>query len=104
MTVRIKKNSRLRFSPLTSVAGVEFWDFPELPDLPVQDDDIAHTVTQLDRSDLLASKYYGDPVLWWVIALANDREIFQTGLNVGEVLRIPSPRYVLQEMFKSAIT
>lgn len=104
MSIRIKKNSRLRFSQLRVIDGVEFWDYPEWPELPIQDDDVSHTVKQGDRSDTIANTYYGDPALWWVVSLANGLDLMPTYLNEGDALRIPSPRYVLQEVFKKAVT
>jgi nucleoid-associated protein YgaU len=55
-----------------------------------------------ERLDQLAHRYYDDPVLWWVIAMANDLDLIPTALNYGEVLRIPSPRYVSQNLFAKA--
>ena len=82
--------------------GVEFWDTAEIPSIPSQTDDLTHVVLGNDRIDLLANRFYGDPVLWWVIAAANNLEILPTDLNEGDTLRIPSPRYVLQELFRKA--
>ena len=64
-------------------------------DIPLQNNDI-YVMTQWgDRFDLLASQYYNDPSLWWVIAKANglkgkvfvpqDTEIRIPG-NVSKVL------------------
>jgi hypothetical protein len=100
MSVFIYDYSRLRFGSLLSYSGVEFWDLPDLPKIPVQTDDISYMVTANERVDLLANKYYGDPVLWWVIAVANGHELLPTALNEGETIRIPSPRYVLRELFQ----
>jgi len=55
-----------------------------------------------DRIDTIANTYYGDPVLWWVIAVANDMEIVPTQLQVGATIRIPSPVYVSQLLFQAA--
>jgi len=38
----------------------------------------------------------------WVIAVANDMEILPTDLNAGDTIRVPSPRYVLTQLFKRA--
>ena len=45
-----------------------------------------------DRLDLLASKYYKDSSLWWVIARANPNKIRRDGFFVkpGLQIRIPS--------------
>ena len=48
-----------------------------------------HTVRQGDRIDLIAAKYLGDPLLFWLICDANET-IFPDDLMVpGRVLRIP---------------
>jgi hypothetical protein len=81
---------------------VEFWDLLELPEIPVQPDDLSHQITQADRIDLLAYDHYQDPSLAWVIAVANGMEELPTDFNVGDEIRIPSPRFVKQELFKKA--
>lgn len=45
---------------------------------------------ELNRLDLLAYKYYQNPLLWWVIAQANN--IFDpfSEISVGTLIRIPS--------------
>jgi nucleoid-associated protein YgaU len=102
MSVQITNNSRLRFGNLVSAEGVEFWDVLDLPEIVPQADDLTYTVTSTDRIDLLANQFYGDPVLWWVIAVANDLEILPTAMIPGQRLRIPSARYVLQDLFKKS--
>jgi nucleoid-associated protein YgaU len=102
MSVQVVQNSRLRFADLGLIDGIEFWDVVDLPDLPEQPDDITYQVQSGDRLDRLANRFYGDPVLWWVIAAANDLEILPTDLNDGSFLRIPSPRFVVQQLFRDA--
>ena len=99
-SVRIQVNSRLRFADWVVVDEIEFWNLLELPDIPEQPDDVLHTVTRNDRLDLLARDYYGDSVLKFIIAQANDIEVEPTQLNVGDEILIPSPRYVREEHFK----
>jgi len=50
----------------------------------------------------LAYRLYKDARLWWVIAVANGMEDIPTDFNEGEVIRLPSPRYVLQVLFNTA--
>lgn len=102
MSVEISKFSRLQFAELISSDGVEYFDMLEAPEIEAQADDVQHFVLQTDRIDLLANHYYGTPVLWWVIAVANDLELVPSEFREGQTLRIPSPRYVLQELFKRA--
>jgi phage tail protein X len=93
-------NSRLRFTDLLEYDGFIFWGMLEYPDIPIQPDDILYTVIEGDRLDLLAYREYGDPILKHVIAAVNDIDIEPTDLNAGTDIRIPSPRWVLNEMNK----
>lgn len=102
MSVNIARRSRLRFSELLTSDGFEFWDFPDYPTVPQQPDDLVYQVTSVDRLDLLAFRFYNDPIYWWVIAVANGLELIQGELHVGTVLRIPSPRYVSANLFATA--
>lgn len=102
MTVRVQSHSRLRFADLQSDLDVEFWDLPVFKQIPEQVDDVYYQVQSTDRIDVLAYRFYGDPVLWWVIAVANGFEILPTDLKVGARIKIPSPRYVTQSLFQAA--
>jgi len=90
MSVSIPRNSRLQLGNLVSVQGVEFWDLLVLPPVPEREDDTQYTVIGGDRIDLIAHRQYGDPTLWWVIAVANDMELLPVDMNVGDTLRIPA--------------
>ncbi len=100
MSVTVTKRSRLNFADLVSDGEYEYWDLVVLPEIPEQSDDTRYQVMGGDRIDLLAYKFYGSPVLWWVLAVANNMELVPTALNVGDILRVPSPRFVNQELFK----
>ena len=102
MTIRINKHAWMRFGQNFILDGVEFWDLVELPDIPVQPDDQLYTVKGNDRLDLIANKFYRTPLLKWVIMVANDLEEEPSDVSEGDRIRIPSPRFVLQELFKSA--
>jgi hypothetical protein len=104
MAVSVNKHSRLRFTQILTIDGVEFWDMLDLPVIPIQPDDIQYQVQTQDRIDSLAFKFYGDPVLWWVIAYVNKLELVPNDLNVGAELRIPSPSYVQNVLFKKVST
>jgi len=69
------------------------------PHIPENAEDIYVITTVGDRLDVLASSYYGDSSLWWIIASANP-SIRRDSLNVapGIQLRIP---YNKQEVLKS---
>ena len=103
MSVTIKRNSRLSFGDLQVVDGVEFWDLLDLPPFYSRNNDILHQVVEGDRLDRLASNYYRDPVLWWVIAWANDIELPQRVLVAGATLIVPDPDYVANQLFKTKL-
>jgi hypothetical protein len=90
MGVRIPTNSRLRLGSLIDFDGVEFWDLLVLPPVPAHPQDIEYTVVGGDRIDNMAYRFYGDPTLWFIIAVANDLELLPVDLNVGDTLRIPA--------------
>jgi nucleoid-associated protein YgaU len=43
-----------------------------------------------DRLDILASKYYGDKTLWWIIATANNLNDASLSITPGTQMRIPT--------------
>lgn len=99
--IRINRNSRLTFSSLLLEGGKEFWDAFDPPTILDQQDDLIHTVLGSERLDTLAYRYYEDSRLWWVLAVSNGIEDIVADLNVGDSIRIPSPRYVTQVLFVS---
>jgi len=100
MTVRIKNTSRLIHANLLKTGGIEYWELPEYPEILPREDDMVHEVEVSDRIDRLAHKYYGDVVLWWVIALANNLRAIPADLVAGTKLRIPAPVYVTGDLLR----
>lgn len=98
MTVRVDNYSRLGFADLLLQDGYEFWGPVFLTEIEPQSDDTSYTVRSGDRIDRLAFEFYGDPILWWVLAVANGLELLPSDLSEGQVLRVPSSRYVTQEL------
>ena len=98
----VVRNSRLRFADFVEVDGISFFDTVDLPDVPEQTDDIQYTVRSNERVDLLANGFYGDPALWWVIAVANGIELPPFNLHAGAIIRIPSPTFVTERLFSKA--
>lgn len=50
-----------------------------------------HVVTAIDRLDLLATTYLGDPSQWWKICDLNpDITIDWTVMPVGKTIRVPT--------------
>lgn len=62
------------------------------PEISRGSEDIYVYTTKGDRYDLLAQTYYGDPSLWWIIALCNVNNTIPDSLypNIGEQIRIPA--------------
>jgi hypothetical protein len=62
------------------------------PEIPRGSQDIYVYTTKGDRYDLLAQSYYGDPLLWWIIALCNLNNTTPDSIypNIGEQIRIPA--------------
>lgn len=54
--------------------------------------DIYHTITidEEFRLDILADRYYNNPLMWWVIAQANDIYDPLSRPKSGEIIRIPN--------------
>jgi hypothetical protein len=48
-----------------------------------------HVYGQGERLDLLATKYYGTPQFWWVIAEYNPEIIDFTNIPAGTTIRVP---------------
>ena len=101
MPLLVNANSRLRFKEFLTVNGVSFWELDALPTIPKSAADLYYTVEDVDRMDLLATRFYGNPNLWWVLAVANDMDLIPTGLRPGAVIRVPSPDYVTRSLFTS---
>lgn len=59
------------------------------PDIPISDSDIYIISNETDYLDTLAYKYYKDPSLWFLIALANNIGKGRLSVEPGLQLRIP---------------
>jgi hypothetical protein len=71
------------------------------PDIPsTEDDDYIITVLG-DRLDLLASDFYGDVTMWWIIASANSLPGDSLYIEPGTQLRIPSNPMEILNNYKS---
>lgn len=64
----------------------------EIIDIPVSENDIYHRVASHEstRLDIIAHQYYKNPLLWWVIAQANNLYDPFSPINPGTIIRIPS--------------
>ena len=69
--------------------NVEFLGSRPSIDTSPRADDTFHTIVEGDRIDLIAHRYLGSTLLWWVVCDYNDI-FFPLKLEAGTVLRIPS--------------
>jgi hypothetical protein len=88
---------RYNNSPIKkTLDGKDAYQATILPSIPKNAMDITIATETGDRLDTLATQFYGDPGLWWVIASANNIHTAPIGFKDGTVLRIPVdyPKYV----------
>jgi nucleoid-associated protein YgaU len=60
------------------------------PDIPESIYDTYVATETGDRLDTLATQFYNDATLWWIIAAANKIHTAPIGFKDGTVLRIPT--------------
>jgi glycine/D-amino acid oxidase-like deaminating enzyme len=68
--------------------------------IPKSDDDIYIRTEEGGRIDLLAMEFYGDPTLWWIIAIANNINSADIGVDGGVQLRIPRDIEYINDLVK----
>lgn len=69
--------------------GKRVYKTTHYPIIPVQDTDIQVITNSEDYLDAMALKYYGDPTLYWIIALANNLGKGRLSVPAGLTIRIP---------------
>ena len=90
-TTNGNRNSRYRkLDRLLNDDDEEYIETTEAVDIPTNNTDSYHIVTQKDanRLDLIAYHYYHNSLLWWVIAEASGI-IDPFNVPINTVLRIP---------------
>ena len=60
------------------------------PEIETTEDDVYVIAASNDRLDVLATQYYGDPTLWWIISSANRLPGNSLYLTNGTQVRIPA--------------
>lgn len=86
--------NRYQYIPTTVLEGTQtpMYTTTKYPSIPLGFSDIFVYTTKGDRYDILASFYYGDSSLWWVIPSANTGLTFDSLIPPSGVqIRIPSP-------------
>ncbi len=71
------------------------------PDIPHQDSDLYIITNDGDYLDILSYKYYKDPTLWWIIALANNIGKGRMAVQSGLQIRIPTNISIILSQFDS---
>jgi hypothetical protein len=84
----------------SDVGDVTFFGFFEPKPIPESEGDIEIVLKGRMRVDQLATIYYGDQGLWWVIAQRNDYGLPLAEGNEGDKVVIPSPAYVKGNLVK----
>ena len=79
--------SRYRNARIIENRYQETFDFPDVDWTKIPSFSIR--ITDSDRMDVLASKYFNDGTLWWVIALVNDIN-WPWDFASGQIIRIPN--------------
>jgi len=75
---------------------------PIYPEIPLTSEDIYIIATEGDRYDSLATTYYGDPTLWWIISTANSSSNRGSLVpTLGSQIRIPSNKQQAINLFDS---
>jgi hypothetical protein len=69
--------------------------------IPKSNEDTYIITQETDRLDTLANQFYKDSTLWWIIALANNLNSADIGVEPGIQLRIPANLgKILNELYK----
>lgn len=82
--------------------GIVYIDNPVYPDIPETENDVYIITSNTDRYDVLASRFYGDSSLWWIIPAANSNTARDTLYPTpGIQLRIPANKDAIVARFES---
>ena len=75
---------------MTRYDGKRVYKTTQYPVIRISPADITVISNEGDYLDTLAYKYYGDPTLWWVIAVINNIGKGRMSVEPGLTLRIPT--------------
>jgi hypothetical protein len=92
--------NRYQNTSTTFIDKKQCYQTTKYPEVPLSDNDIYVYAVQGDRFDVLASQYYEDQTLWWIISIANTAtagsdlpsDLPQNSLIIpeGKQIRIPA--------------
>jgi hypothetical protein len=103
---RFKENSRYTGGIVSkNRSNKQFLVLRQPLNLQPDDGDIFVTVTKelVNRPDLVSTKTYAIPDLWWVIYEFNNINDPLFGLNTGQILRLPQLERVLTAISNLAL-
>jgi len=83
-----------------NVDGKRYYVNNLYPEIPPTENDIYIIAVQEDRYDLLATEYYGDKTLWWIIPAANNLACDSLYPPAGIQLRIPVDLESIQKSYR----
>jgi len=69
--------------------GQRVYKTTRYPNILPRTEDIIYISNDGDYLDSLSYKFYGDPTLWWIVALANNLGQGKMSVEPGLQLRIP---------------
>mgnify|MGYP000146572311 FL=1 len=92
---------RFKKIPLSKTAkGTVYKKNVLYPDIPLDENDV-YVITQYgDRYDLLASEFYNDAELWWIISSANNYQKGSLNVTPGVQLRIPADKSTAIQLYE----
>ena len=88
--MRIRSDSRFRTTALYAVDDEQRWGLPARAKLDDEDQYVIHRASDGERMDQIATRYYGNPRLWWVIAEVNDLFRWWDEIETGVEIKIPT--------------
>lgn len=97
----------MRYTGLDLVKGYngkQIYESVTLPIIPPIDTDTYIITTIGDRLDSLATKYYGEPRYWWILALVNELGGGTITIQPGIQLRIPADPLPIIQAYRQANT
>lgn len=83
-------NRYLYNNVLKTKPGKRYLSSTIYPKIKADDNDLYIITDISDRLDLLANKYYNNPAMWWILAVANNINDGTMYVDEGTQLRIPN--------------
>ncbi len=97
MTIRRYESKNTKILPNNSLRGTGTEVFKSTRPVKIESaqDDVILIANEGDRLDILASRFYGSPRLWFVIASVNNLTNGSMHIKPGTSIRIPAKNRVV---------